>query len=175
MTPVLARIALLCLQFIIRASGALPTDGRAICVDHSRLNIASAAAVTAHTNNVPVGLLLVVGWMHSHNGCAVGSAHSHWRQVSATQVSTEPTDLAVRLRRGFEVCNSWPGAVSFVQSGGCTPSTQAQTARLARTIGIWHSVQFGLEFEWRRTHPVVPNETDSCTCDTNARLLLNRE
>lgn len=76
-------------------------------------------AQAAH--GVPPGVLLAVGFLESHLGCAPGSGGNWGAPVSPAHRHTAGTsDHAARsLATGYRVCGTWAGSVGWFRCGRC--------------------------------------------------------
>ena len=94
---------------------------RAECIKRRLPEITTRLEAAETTYGVPRGLLLAVGFLESHLGCAPGSGGCWGAPVSRNARGTAGTsDHAARaLARSREVCGTWLGAVSRFRCGLC--------------------------------------------------------
>jgi len=79
-------------------------------------------AESAETNyGVPAGVLLTVGFLETHLGCANGSGGNWGAPVDRAHRHTAGTsDSAARsLQTGFRRCGTWQGALGWFRCGHC--------------------------------------------------------
>lgn len=109
------------------------------CIDARRDVIVADADAASREHGVPVALLLSVGYLESHLGCARGSggcwgaprdrAHRH----SPGRASHAASALALGHRR----CGSWEGAVAHFRGGLCT----GHAGYVRAAVGMWRRVE----------------------------------
>lgn len=92
------------------------------CIARRREEIAADADAASREHGVPVRLLLAVGLLESHWGCAPasggcwGAPRDRDHRHSAGRASHAASALALGHRR----CATWRGAVAHFRGGRCT-------------------------------------------------------
>lgn len=91
------------------------------CLEARRDRIEIQAAEAAEENHVPVGVLLVIGWVESHNGCNPRSGGCWGAPIDRNHRLTagRAGEAAHSLRMNFDNCHTWEGAISAFRSGSC--------------------------------------------------------
>lgn len=137
--PDLIAAAFLLLRAIMQIVGAVPDDPRTVCVDRRMDSIIEGAVAASTAHDVPVGLLLTVGWVESHLGCAVHSGGSWGAPISPTNrhVAGGPSHAARALHSGFAACGSWSGAVGRFRSGLCRPTDRGHQHYVDVAMRVW--------------------------------------
>lgn len=133
MTPTAILAALLSLY---------PRSPARACLGARRPAIVAAldAAHRAHPD-VPLGLLVAVGWHESHLGCARASGGCWGSPVDRRHRHTagSPTDAARDLSHALRACGTVPGAIARFRGGSCRPGRHtayvARVAALAARLG----------------------------------------
>ena len=133
MTPAAILAALLALY---------PRSPARACVTARRPAILDALerAHRAHPD-VPLGLLVAVGWHESHLGCARASGGCWGSPVDRHHRGTAgtPTDAARDLSSALRACGTTEGAIARFRGGSCRPGRHtayvARVAALAARLG----------------------------------------
>lgn len=91
------------------------------CIDRRRHEIVQQIHFAALAQGVPPAVLLVVGMLESHYGCARNSGGCWGAPVDPTHRLTAgtPHHAAVALATSFRVCRTWQGAISRFRCGLC--------------------------------------------------------
>lgn len=98
-----------------------PPQPQRDCIERTHDAIV-AAGVEAESIGVPAAILFSVARRESHFACAPGERSwgapidSRHRHTAGT-----PMHAARALRRGYDVCGTWSGAVGRFRSGLCRP------------------------------------------------------
>ena len=120
-----ARVAILALLSILPHSPAEPGI-------RSRLTeIATTAADASRAHDVPLPVLLSVGWHESWLGVhpQSGGCWGAPRDFRHRGLAGTADDAARVLANGRRACGSWPGAVGWFRSGRCDAGTHAGYVR----------------------------------------------
>lgn len=91
------------------------------CIERRRADIVHQIQNAALAEGVPPAVLLVVGLLESHYGCAEGSGGC-WgapRDRAHRLTAGTPRQAAASLSTSFRVCRSWQGAISRFRCGLC--------------------------------------------------------
>ena len=119
---------------------ALPTlsDQVSPCVHQHRAEIAAHADAAWTTYGVPPAVILVVALFETHWGCDRRSGGGWGAPINATHrhIAGTPDRAARILRRSFDVCGSWEGAVSMFRMGLCVPPEERHV-RYVATVMRW--------------------------------------
>lgn len=99
-----------------------PNANHRACLQERRTTIENNAEDAANRNGVPVGVLIVAGWMESHMGCDPASGGCWGAPIDPQHRHTAgtPNHAAVALATSYRVCHSWEGAISRFRCGLCT-------------------------------------------------------
>jgi hypothetical protein len=91
------------------------------CIHRQHASIVEQIARASDRHGVPPAVLLVVGLLESHYGCAPGSGGCWGAPVDRAHRLTAgtPDHAAIALAHSFEVCGSWVGAVARFRCGLC--------------------------------------------------------
>lgn len=91
------------------------------CLARHADSIVRRAEAARVEHAVPPGVLLSVGFLESHLGCAPGSGGNWGAPVSSRHRHTAGTsDHAARsLATGYRVCGTWGGALGWFRCGRC--------------------------------------------------------
>lgn len=104
------------------------------CIDARHDEIVSMATRSAETFDVPVALLLVVGFSETHFGCDPASG-GNWgapRDRNHRQTAGTSDSAASALALGYRECRTWLGAVSHFRCGRCGTCPAGQPGYTAR-------------------------------------------
>jgi hypothetical protein len=91
------------------------------CMRRRHDRIVEEIARAADRHGVPPAVLLVVGLLESHYGCAPGSGGCWGAPIDRAHRLTAgtPDHAAVALAHSFEACGTWAGAVARFRCGLC--------------------------------------------------------
>ncbi len=91
------------------------------CIEQRRHDIVQQIHFAALAQGVPPAVLLVVGMLESHYGCAARSGGCWGAPIDPTHRLTAgtPHHAAVALSTSFRVCRTWQGAISRFRCGLC--------------------------------------------------------
>lgn len=91
------------------------------CMAQRHGHIIAQVAQAAATHGVPPAVLMVVGLLESHYGCAPGSGGCWGAPLDRRHRLTAgtPNQAAVALATSFRVCGTWRGALSRFRCGLC--------------------------------------------------------
>lgn len=108
------------------------------CIRARATEIAQALEEAEREHGVPPSLMLAVGLLETHCGCAWGENGGWGAPVSPRRRHTAGTHLhaARALRRSREVCGSWEGAVSRFRWGLCRPPAGRRGYRPAAVLEL---------------------------------------
>jgi len=118
------------------------------CISTNIARIAAQAEEGERIHGVPVSILLVVGFTETHLGCDNNEGGNWGAPISRFRRHVAGTHLhaANALRRSFEVCGDWFGAIARFRSGLCRPTNPRYFTsirsrvllirRLHRSIGL---------------------------------------
>lgn len=118
MTPEQVRVFLLTLLSLFRA----PEPQRG-CLERSFEVTVQRALQAQESHGVPPGVLLFVGFAETHLGCDRNEGGNWGAPISRFRRHTAGTSqhAAIALRRSYEVCHTWEGAIGRFRSGVCNP------------------------------------------------------
>lgn len=114
-----------------------PRSPALVCLRSRADTIAAQARDAAAHRGVPAGLLLAVGFMESHLGCARSSGGCWGAPIDPQHRGTAgtPDHAAQALATSFRVCGSWDGAVCRFRCGLCR-CPDRHTRYAANAIGL---------------------------------------
>lgn len=104
------------------------------CIDRRHDEIVEMATRSSTAYQVPVALLLVVGFNETHLGCDAGEGGGWGAPIDAEHRQTAGTSdsAASALALGHRECRTWLGAVSHFRCGRCSTCPAAQPGYTAR-------------------------------------------
>jgi len=108
------------LAALFAVMGHSPAQAR---MERARDSIIADADAASSLHDVPVELLLVVGYLETHLGTDAGEGGGWGAPIDRRHRHTAGTAATAArvLRTSFAVCGSWRGAVSRFRSGLCRP------------------------------------------------------
>ena len=91
------------------------------CMQRRHGHISEQIARASAVHGVPPAVLMVVGLLESHFGCAPGSGGCWGAPVDRRHRSTAgtPNQAAIALATSFRVCRNWRGAIARFRCGLC--------------------------------------------------------
>lgn len=115
-----------------------PNANHRACLNARHDVIVANAEEAANANHVPVGVLIVTGWMESHMGCAPASGGCWGAPIDPQHRHTAgtPNHAAVALATSYRVCHSWEGAVSRFRCGLCTCRSETHRQYVATSMNL---------------------------------------
>lgn len=104
------------------------------CIDARHDEIVEMGTRSAETYNVPIVVLLVVGFSETHFGCDPASG-GNWgapRDRNHRHTAGNSDSAASALALGYSRCHTWPGAISHFRCGRCGTCPVEQPGYTAR-------------------------------------------
>lgn len=133
-------IAQLILSAILAIFPYMSGNNRACIVDR-QAQIAQHATEGQQTHGVPELVMMSVGFSETHLGCDINEGGNWGAPISRHQRHTAgtPNHAAAALRRSYEVCGNWTGAISRFRCGLC--SCPGRTASYTqRVVGLMRTL-----------------------------------
>lgn len=114
-------IAQLILSAILALFPRMSGNNRA-CILERQAQIAQHASEGRQTHGVPELVMMSVGFHETHLGCDINEGGNWGAPISRNQRHTAgtPNHAAAALRRSYEVCGNWTGAISRFRCGLCS-------------------------------------------------------
>jgi hypothetical protein len=133
-------IAQLILSAILAIFPYMSGNNRA-CIVQRQERIVQHATEGRTNHNVPELVMMAVGFSETHLGCDINEGGNWGAPISRHRRHTAgtPGQAAAVLRRSYEVCGNWSGAISRFRCGlcSCRGSTASYTPRV---IGLMRTI-----------------------------------
>ena len=121
----------------------LPHSRHTPCLRAHAQQITHTIAAAEQDRHVPAGVLLVVGLLESHCGCAesdwgapIDDAHRHTAGTSDTAAFALAVAFYGGGRRHFVGCHTWARAIGRFRSGICDPFNPVHQAYVTRALHL---------------------------------------